>query len=295
MPVSDTRVALIGLGGMGAGMAANLLRAGYPLTVYNRHAGKATALRDQGAQVAGSPREAADGADVIIAMVADDIASRAIWMGGHGALAGVKAGALLIECSTVSVGWVDALAGAASAAGADLLDAPVTGSRDHAAAGQLLFLVGGSADALERARPVLAPMSRGIVHVGQTGAGALLKLINNFMCGVQAAVLAEAVTMVERSGLNAATALDVLVNGAAGSPLVKTVTPRMTGRDYTPPYFALRLMTKDLHYAREEAARRGLTLETAACALGIFERAIADGHAERDFAAIVEPKRSRPA
>jgi 3-hydroxyisobutyrate dehydrogenase len=292
--VTDTRVAVMGLGGMGSGMAANLLRAGFPVAVYNRHTPKAALLADKGARLAASPRDAADGADVVISMVADDIASRAVWMGEHGALAAAKRGAVLIESSTLSVGWIEALAAAARAGGAELLDAPVTGSRDHAAAGQLLFLVGGSADALERPRPVLTPMSRGIVHVGNTGAGALLKLINNFMCGVEAAVLAEAVTMVERSGLNPATALDVLVNGAAGSPLVKTVTPRMTGKDYTPPYFALKLMAKDLNYAREEAARRGVTLETASCALGLFERALAAGQGDRDFAAIVEPKRARP-
>jgi 3-hydroxyisobutyrate dehydrogenase len=289
------RIAFLGLGSMGAGMAGNLLRAGFPVTVYNRRPDRAATLRDAGASVATSPREAAAGAAVIVSMVADDAASRAVWKGNQGALAGAAPGALLIESSTVTVGWIEELAKAAQEAGAELVDAPVTGSRDHAAAGQLLFLVGASAEALERARPVLSVMSRGIVHVGPRGSGALLKLVNNFMCGAQAAILAEALTLVERSGLDRTTALEVLLNGAPGSPLVKVLTPRMTGQDYTPPFFSLRLMTKDLTYAREEAAQRGVSLDTATCALTLFERAIAEGHGDRDFAAVIEPKRAKPA
>jgi 3-hydroxyisobutyrate dehydrogenase len=292
--MAEPRVALLGLGSMGTGMASNLLRAGFQLTVYNRHLEKANAMREAGARVATSPRTAATDADVIVSMVADDRASRDVWTGAEGALAGVTPDTLLIESSTVTVAWITELARAASAAGAELIDAPVTGSRDHSAAGQLLFLVGGSAAALERARPVLSVMSRGIVHVGPTGSGALLKLVNNFMCGAQAAVLAEALTWVERSGLDRTMALDVLLNGAPGSPLVKTLTPRMTSREYTPPYFALQLMAKDLMYARDEAARGGVTLDTATCALTLFERAIAEGHGDRDFASVVEPKRGRP-
>lgn len=293
--MSQPRVALLGLGSMGAGMAGSLLRAGIPLTVYNRHAEKANAVRDAGARVAASPREAAADADVVISMVADDRASRSVWMDEHGALAGARKGALLIESSTVTVEWIRELARAAQAGGLEFIDAPVTGSKDHAAAGQLLFLVGGTDAALERARPVLAPISRGIVHVGPLGGGAMLKLVNNFMCGAQAAILAEALTLVEQSGLDRQTAVDVLLNGAPGSPLVKTLTPRMTSGEYSPPHFALKLMAKDLIYARDEAARRGVTLDTATCALKIFERAIADGHGERDFAAVIEPKRAHPA
>ena len=176
-------------------------------------------------------------------------------------------------------------------AGAEFIDAPVTGSRDQAAAGQLLFLVGGSEAALERARPVLSVMARGIVHVGPTGSGALLKLINNYMSGLQAVVLAETMAFIERSGLDREKALDVLLNGAPGSPLVKTLTPRMTERAYTPSNFGLHLMMKDLTYARDEAARIGVNLETAAPALSLFERSMAAGRGDLDFSAIVEEKR----
>src|SRR5207244_3931896 len=114
----------------------------------------------------------------VVSMVADDDASRGLWLGENGALAGIAPGAVLIESSTLSVGWIGELASAAIARGCELLDAPVTGSKPHAASGELCFLVGGSAMALDKANPVLATMSRAIVHLGPTGSGALLKLVN---------------------------------------------------------------------------------------------------------------------
>jgi 3-hydroxyisobutyrate dehydrogenase len=293
--MTNLRIALLGLGTMGAGMAHNLLKAGFPLTVYNRNPAKAAPLAGAGANVADSPSAAAADADIVISMVADDNASRAVWLGDkgdNGVFHGVKPGTLLIESSTLTVEWVNQLAAEARNHGCELIDAPVTGSRNQAAAGELLFLVGGSESALARARPALAVMSRAIVHVGTTGSGALLKLINNFMCAVQAVSLAEAMAMIERSGLDRATALDVLLNGAPGSPMVKTVTARMTARDYVPPYFLLRLMTKDLIYAKKEAAQMGVDLDTATTAINAFQRAIAAGLGEQDLAAVVEPLRA---
>jgi 3-hydroxyisobutyrate dehydrogenase len=288
--MAHERVALIGLGLMGSGMAGRLLKAGFPLAVYNRNAARAAPLAAAGATVAATPREAAARADVVVSMVADDAASRAVWLGEDGALAGAARGATLIESSTLTVGWVEELAREAGARGCAFLDAPVTGSRSHAAAGELLFLVGGKAAALETARPVLAAMSRDVVHVGDTGRGALLKLVNNFMCGVQAAALAEAVALVEGSGLDRSKAIDVLTAGAPGSPLVKTLAARMLARDYT-PNFTLRLMAKDLQYALAAGHGQGLSLATVGTALQVMTQAIAAGHGEKDFSALVEPLR----
>jgi 3-hydroxyisobutyrate dehydrogenase len=223
-------------------------------------------------------------------MVADDAASRAVWRGEHGALAGAASGNVLVESSTLSVGWIEELAAEAASRGCELLDAPVTGSKIHAASGEICFLVGGSAAALETARPVLSVMSRAIVHVGATGRGALLKLINNFLAGVQAASLAEALALIERSGLDRPQALDVITNGAPGSPLVKTLSGRMTARDYT-PNFLLRLMAKDLTYALGEGRRHGLSLATVASALEVCAQALARGRGEEDFSVIIEPLR----
>jgi 3-hydroxyisobutyrate dehydrogenase len=287
----DTRVALIGLGLMGSGMARRLLGAGFPLSVYNRGREKAAALAAEGAHVAESPEEAASRADVVVSMVADDNASRAVWLGAEGALAAANRGSVLVESSTLTVGWIEELSREAAARGLELLDAPVTGSRTHAGSGELTFLVGGKESALEVARPVLAAMSQAIVHVGSTGRGSLLKLVNNFMCGVQAAALGEALALIEASGLDRDKALAVLTAGAPGSPLVKTLVGRMTTRDYT-PHFVLRLMAKDLGYAFAEGRRHGLSLATVASALQVLERALADGHGDEDFSALVEPLRN---
>ncbi|MFI4947046.1 MAG: NAD(P)-dependent oxidoreductase [Burkholderiales bacterium] len=291
--MQQTRVALIGLGLMGSGMARRLLGAGFPLAVWNRNPERAKALAAEGAHVAATPRDAAARADVVLSMVADDAASRAVWLGDHGALAGATRGAVLVECSTLTVGWIGQLFREVAARGCELLDAPVTGSKPHAASGELVFLVGGSAAALETARPALTAMSRAILHVGASGRGALLKLVNNFMCGVQAASLAEALALIERSGLDRAKSLELLTTGAPGSPLVKTLSARMTARDYT-PNFLLRLMSKDLTYALAEGRKYGLALSTVASALQVVDQAVAAGNGEEDFSALVEPLR-RPA
>ena len=199
--MSKSPIAFLGLGIMGSGMARRLLGAGFPVTVYNRNCDKAAPLAAAGARIAASPREAAAGAKVVIAMVADDAASRGLWLGEQGALAGAARGTVLVESSTLTVGWVKELAAAAAAGGFEFLDAPVTGSKMQAAAGELNFLVGGEAATLEKIRPVLVPMSRSIVHLGPTGSGALIKLINNFVCGVQVASLAEAKYMLRMSEL----------------------------------------------------------------------------------------------
>ena len=223
-------------------------------------------------------------------MVADDVASRAVWLGPDGALAGAAPGTVLVESSTLTTGWVHELAAAAAQRPCEFLDAPVTGTKPHAAAGELLFLVGGSASTLAAVRPVLAVMSRDIVHLGPTGSGAMLKLINNFMCGVQAASLAEAMSLLEASGLDREKSLAVLTNGAPGSPMVKTLSARATAGDFT-PNFMLGAMAKDLTYAVEEAERRGLTLQTAISARKVFQQAIAAGYGDKDVSAVIESQR----
>jgi 3-hydroxyisobutyrate dehydrogenase len=288
----NQKIALLGLGTMGSGMAANLLKAGFALTVYNRTAAKAQPLVAAGAKLASTPAEAALDASVIIGMLADDAASREVWTGKEGALDAVKAGAILIESSTVSPAWVTELARLAAQRGAAFLDAPVTGSRTQAAEGQLTFLVGGSSDALQTAMPVLQAMSKEIVHLGPVGSGAKMKLINNFLCGVQAASLAEGLVWIERSGLDPQKAVSVLNAGAPGSPLLRAVADRMLRHQYG-VNFLLKLMTKDMRYAQEEAAACKLELQTADSARSLFERAIAAGYGEQDMASVVEPLRAQ--
>ncbi len=290
--MSKMRVAILGLGLMGTGMARRLLSEGFPVVVYNRSREKAEALAADGATVAGSPREAVANARVVISMVADDVASRAVWLGENGALAGAASGTVLIESSTLTTGWVRELAAVASRQNCEFLDAPVTGTKPHAASGELRFLVGGSAEALEGARPVLAALGRDIIHLGPTGSGTVMKLVNNFLCGVQAASFAEAMALVEASGLDREQAAKILGNGAPASPLIKTIWARAAIGDLT-ANFALRLMAKDLKYSMDAAKQCGLTLKTAAPAIAVFEDAAKNGYGDQDFAAVIEAQRRR--
>jgi 3-hydroxyisobutyrate dehydrogenase len=284
------RITFLGLGIMGAAMARCLLDRGFDLTVWNRNAGRADALVKAGARIAATPAGGARGADAVIAMLADDDASRAVWLGESGALAAMERGGLAIDSSTLTVGWMRELGAQAEARGVNFLDAPVTGSKPQAEQGALNFLVGGDATTVERAAPLFAAMGRGHVHLGPTGSGALLKLINNFMCGVQLASLGEAIAMAQRSGLDVRRTADVLAAGSPGSPIVKMVVERMVARDYT-PNFLVPLMVKDLSYAIETFAAEGIELADARAARERFIEAATAGFQDQDIAAVVEPLR----
>jgi len=281
------RVAILGLGTMGTGMARRLAAAGFPLTVFNRNSEKAAPFSKLGAFVAGTPREAASRAEIVLSMVSDDDSSRTVWQGTDGALAGAASATVLIESSTLTVNWVRELAGEAQRRGCEFLDAPVTGTRPHAESGELLFLVGGSGQALASARPVLSVLGRDVIHLGPNGSGSYMKLINNFVCGVQAASCAEALALTEAAGLDRERVMSILIAGAPGSPLVKRLWECANNEDLVPNFF-LGLMAKDLRYAQEEASRCGLPLETAASALAIFQRAIANGHGDEDVSAVLK-------
>jgi 3-hydroxyisobutyrate dehydrogenase len=284
---TELKVALLGLGTMGNGMAQNLLKAGFPLTVYNRTRAKAEALGAVGAVVAESPAGAAEGATVVLAMLADDNASRVAWLGADGALAAMQPGSIAVECSTLSPDWIAELNGAARDRGLRMVEAPVTGSRTQAEAGQLNFLVGADEEALALVEPVLRSMSREILHLGPVGSGAQLKLINNFLCGVQVTSFAEALTWIERTGLKRDMALEFLKKGAPGSGILNAMSDRMTRRTYE-VNFLLRLMAKDLRYAHAAAAQRGVDLSTAEPAEAMFAKAQEQGQGERDMSAVVE-------
>ncbi len=298
--MTTTNVAVLGLGIMGAGMARRLLDNGFPVTVWNRNPARSAALGDAGARIATDPADAVNGADVVIAMLSDDDASRAVWLGQAslgqaslgegGALAAMRAGAVGIECSTLTRDWTVALAGEAQARGVGFLDAPVTGSRIQAAGGALRFLVGGDAATLDRARPVLDVLGSESFLLGPSGSGATLKLINNFLCGVQVASLAEAMRAIERSGLDVKTAVGLLTSGAPGSPIVGAVSGRMVDRAYD-PHFLVPLMAKDIAYAAQALEAFGITSDLAVAARARFDAAAGQGFADHDIAAVVEPLR----
>lgn len=283
-------IAILGLGIMGGGIAGRLLSSGFPVRVFNRNRERSAPFAKDGAVVAGSPRAAAEQAQIVISMVSDDNASRAVWLGDDGALAGASKGSVLIESSTLSVGWVRELAELAGERGCEFLDAPVTGTKPHAASGELFFMVGGSAAALEKAREVLSVLGREVLYLGPTGSGALVKLINNFVCGVQAASFAEALALVDRSGIDREKCLSVLSNSALASPLIKRMLTSMGANDYT-PNFPLKLMMKDVGYAMREASNNHFTLQTAAPALEVFKVAVGKGLGDQDFSAVIKALR----
>jgi len=288
--MSKPNVAILGLGIMGSGMARRLLGAQFRVTVYNRNHEKAQPFVKEGATAAATPREAASHSQIVLSMVSDDEASRHVWLGEDGALAGAARDSLLIECSTLTAGWIQELASLATKRGCRFLDAPVTGTKPHAASGELVFLVGGSLDAVAVAQPVFAVLGRETIHLGPTGSGALMKLTNNFLCGVQAASLTEALRFIEASGLDRAKALSILTGGAPGSGIVKRVADRVQANEFT-PNFALRWMAKDLSYALQEASARKVSLQTVSAAVTVFQRAIAEGYGDEDFSAVSKVSR----
>src|SRR5690242_6108455 len=226
------RIALIGLGRMGHGMAGRYLDAGFEVAVWNRSKAKADDLIARGARWAASPADAAAGADAIVTMVADDEASRAVWLGGGGAAANMKAGALAIECSTVSHRHALDMARELRSRGLVYVDCPVTGLPEAAASGKLTLLVGADAADLEKARPYLAPLCTTIRHFGAVGSGTVFKLINNLMGAVQIASLAEGVAIAERAGLDMNLVAEALSTGAVASPQVIRHSKRMVARDF---------------------------------------------------------------
>lgn len=280
-------VAILGLGIMGSGMARRLLSQSFPLTVYNRNRQKCAPFVSEGALAADTPRDAASRSEIVISMVANDEASREIWLGEGGVLSGATAGSLLIESSTLSSDWVHELSAKASERHCRFLDAPVTGTKPHAASGELVFLVGGSEEAVRAAQPIFSVLGREAIHLGPPGSGTLMKLVNNFICGVQAASLAEGLRLIDAGGLDRAKAMSILTNGAPGSGIVKRVAERVAANEYT-PNFMLRWMLKDLSYAVREASTRNISLGTAAAASSIFQQAVAEGHGDEDFSAVTK-------
>jgi 3-hydroxyisobutyrate dehydrogenase len=280
------RVALLGLGTMGAGMAANWLAKGFALSVWNRTAAKAAPLAAKGAAVAKSPREAAEGADFIFAMVADDAASRGIWLGLDGGLAGAKPGAVVVESSTLTPGWVRELAGHAREKNCGFLDAPVGGSRPAAASGALIFFIGGDEATLEKARPALAAVGGKINPVGPVGAGATWKLINNQLIAAQVAALAEATNLARKAGFTPEQITSLVLNGSMSSPIVQAKLPRMLEQNFEETDFALHLMLKDARYAVNLARGVGVPSGMIAAAAAAFALAEAKGLGPKDFAAV---------
>ncbi len=288
------RIALLGLGRMGSGMASRLLATGHDLVVWNRTPGRSAGLVERGARLARTPAEAGADADAVVAMVSDDEGSRAVWLGPDGVLAGrLRPGTLAVECSTLSYDWVLELATAARDAGLRYIDAPVTGLPDAAAGGQLTLLVGAASDDLVAARAVLDSLAADVLHFGPVGTGTAYKLIVNLMGAVQIAGAAEGLALAERAGLDLDQVASALAGGQAASPQVVRNSRRMVAADHDEVVFSGRLRHKDTAYAMRLAARLGLAAPFGQVALSGLQALLASGLGDVNESAVIEVARAR--
>jgi len=282
-------VGFIGLGLMGEPMARNLLRAGFPLTVWNRTRSKADALVRDGAKLAPSPEDAAAQADVLITIVSDPPALEEVLFGadnkGPGALSKLRSGSTLIDSSTVSPGLARQVAAACAKRGISFLDAPVTGGTWGAEKGELVFMVGGKAETLERMTPVLEAMGKKRFLLGENGAGQTVKLAMNLLLALEVDALAEAMALVASSGLPAEKLIEVMQSSMGRAPLFDVKAPLMLKGEF-PASFPLRLMLKDLTLALELARENDTTLPAAKAAWTTYSKINDDSKDDPDFAAV---------
>lgn len=277
------KIAFLGLGAMGSRMAANLIKAGFDVAVWNRTAARADPLVDLGAKRASSPLAAAEQADVIISMVRDDEASFEVWLNEEtGALPAMQAGSVAIECSTLTIDHVRSLADAAKARGVQFLDAPLAGSRPQAEAAQLIFLVGGTPETLSTARPVLDAMGSTVHHAGAVGAGAAVKLAVNALLGIQAAAMAELIGMFGRNGVTPESAVEILGAVPVTSPAAKATAGMMLSGAF-PPMFPVDLVEKDFGYIEAAGDRMPISQATRQ----VMRDAMAGGYGDDNFTGIL--------
>ncbi len=269
--MTEPTVAVLGTGRMGSAMAERLAGQGVSVVVYNRTAERAGALADRiGAAVATSPADAASRADVVISMVADDAAVHALYEGPDGVSAGLRAGGVAVDMSTVLPDTIRAIAPAIRARGGGVLDAPVSGSVSSTLSGQLTIMVGGEAADVERARPVLELLAHRIFHLGPLGTGTVMKLaVNTVIYGLNGAV-AEALVLAERNGIDRSAAYDVLAASAVGAPYLGYKRAAFVEPDATPVAFALELADKDLRLISELAEASGSLMPQSATNLDLI-------------------------
>jgi 3-hydroxyisobutyrate dehydrogenase-like beta-hydroxyacid dehydrogenase len=282
------RVAFLGLGIMGEPMAANLVKAGFEVIVWNRTESKARAFGgNHGAHPQPSPAAAAEMADVTITMVPDSAEVEEVLFGDRGAAQGMRRGALAIDMSTIDPDVSVSIGERLAADGIGFLDAPVTGSRPKAEDGTLTIMAGGSQTDFERAKPVLAAMGQLVVHVGPQGHGSIVKLLNNTTAAVNALAVAEALVTAKAAGVDTDRLREVMAAGSGGSTMLDLKAGPMLEHDFT-PLFKLEHMLKDVRHTLAAAERLGAGMLLGELAERAYARADQKGLGEQDFAAVVE-------
>ena len=283
--MAKQRVGFIGLGLMGAPMAANVARAGYPLLVYNRSGDKAAPLRELGAAVVETPKEVAAGSDVVITMLSDASAVEQVLRGEDGLLAGGRPGMVLIDMSTVAPEQSRSIAIEIGARGWQMLDAPVFGSTGPAKDGKLGIMVGGDAALFEAQRELLGVLGKFLTHLGPQGAGAVAKLAFNLMVAAQLTSLAEAMTLAVRGGIEAQKMAEVILASNVSSELIQRKVGSIVSGNFAPA-FPLRHMHKDLGLMIDTGHAMMVPLPATAAIHELFTTAMARGRGDQDFMAI---------
>ncbi len=284
-----TNIAFLGTGIMGSGMAHNLLKTGYSLTLHNRTRSKAKPLLDAGANWAASPADAVAGADIILTITGDDESSRQTWLGKHGVLSGnLKPGAIAIESTTLSLAWVLELNQILTAAGLRYIDCPVTGGRNGAEQGKLTLLVGTDGETLADADAVLSAYSQEIIHFGAVGTATTYKLMVNLMVAAQATALAEGLALAMRAGLDMNLVIQGVSSGAVASRVVKAYAREMALGEHDRVNFSTRWLHKDAVYALQMASQIGQAMPMSAVAAQVFQMALDAGAADKNASAVIK-------
>lgn len=286
------RIGFIGLGTMGAAMAANLARAGFGVTAWNRTRGRASELDDLGVRRAASPAEAAADSPIVVVCVSDTPDVEAVLFGADGIARGATTGTLVVDCSTISPVSTRRFAERLAERGVRLVDAPVSGGSEGARNATLSIFVGGSDTDVERARPVLAALGTTITHVGPVGSGQAVKAVNQVILAGTYLGVAEGLVLAMKAGLDPEQVVAALGGGAAQSWVLANRSGRMIANDY-PLGFRLALHRKDLRIALELAAASGADLPVTALCAEIEEELIARGHADDDMSAVARSIRAR--
>ncbi len=281
------RIGFIGIGLMGQHMALNLLKAGHPLTVWNRTAEKAKALLDAGASWADSPKALAGSSDVVITMVTNAAASDAVICGQNGVLEGAHEGMTIIDMGSIAPEMSRSIAERANAGGVPMLDAPVTGNPKVAAAGKLGIMVGGPRETFDACRPIFEKMGIVIVHAGENGMGSTLKLINNLILGVAVEAVAEAMVLAMKAGIDPQKVIDITSVGGARTGAMETRGPRMIRRDFAPG-FSTDNMYKDLSSVMKLADACGVSLPTTSISLEMLRSAKVHGLGDQDSCSVMQ-------
>ncbi|WP_075187734.1 NAD(P)-dependent oxidoreductase [Teredinibacter haidensis] len=283
-----TAMTFLGLGAMGSRMATHLIKAGYPVTVWNRSPAATEPLLELGALVAATPAAAAQGADIVFSMVRDDEASRFVWLDPQqGAINAMKPGTIAVECSTLTPEWVKTLASTLGDRDISLADAPVSGSRPQAEAAKLVFLVGSDRSTFEKVLPLLQTMGGTVNHVGESASGATIKLAVNALLGVQLAATAELLGFIQKSGLDLTRAMDAISSTPVCSPATKLAGEAMVAGNFAAA-FPIELVAKDFGYVESAAHTVHVDVPVSASTRQVYLQAIEQGLAGDNITGIAK-------